>query len=380
MKAAIIGYGKIGKTIVYDLLKHNEFEKIYVIDQKHINIVDLDERIDPYQYDLNNEAHFKTLEYFLENKNINVIISASDYSLNLKLTEMAIKIGAHFCDLGGNNDVVKSQKDLHDKAKEKGITVVPACGLAPGLAEYVAAWAVEKFLREEQVIEVDSVKIRVGGLPIYNLKPPLNYKLVFSSKGLINEYIEPCTIVRNNKIQTVEPLTDIEDLNFFWKLEAFNTSGGISGLADSLKDIVKDLDYKTIRYPGHCNIFAGMKQLGLLNDPISRDLIEKAVDKTLTNDDADCVLMRVMVSGLDKSGVKSTYIYDMADYSKENLIAKCVETAMARTTAFPTSIVAHMLAHGECRPGVYSGENCLDLDKLIKELEKRELYIVENKI
>src|SRR5260221_774314 len=260
MKAVVIGHGKIGKAIVYDLLKHGEFEKVYVIDKNFINIKGLSDKIDPYQYDLNNEAHFKTFEYFLECKKPDVIISASDYSLNLKLTELAIKIGANFCDLGGNNDVVKAQFALHDKAKEKNVTVVPAVGLAPGLAEYVAAWGVSNFLRMNEVEKVDSVKIRVGGLPIYNLKPPLNYKVVFSSKGLINEYIEPCTVVRNHQIEIVEPLADIEELTFFWKLEAFNTSGGISGLANSLKDIVKDLDYKTIRYPGHCNIFAGMKQ------------------------------------------------------------------------------------------------------------------------
>ncbi len=374
MKAAVIGYGKIGKTIIYDLLKHNEFEIVYVIDQKHINIIGLDGRIDPYQYDLNNEAHFKTLEYFLESKKVDVIISASDYSLNLKLTEMAIKIGAHFCDLGGNNDVVKAQFALHDKAVEKGITIIPACGLAPGLAEYVAAWGVHKFIKNEGVLTVDSVKIRVGGLPLYNLQAPLNYKVVFSSKGLINEYIEPCTIVRDHEIKIVESLTDLEELNFFWKLEAFNTSGGISGLADSLKHIVKDLDYKTIRYPGHCNVFAGMKQLGLLNDPDSRELIEKAIDKTLTNDDADCVLMRVIISGDDLQGKRAIFVYDLADYQNK----ETGHSAMARTTAFPTSIVAHMLARKECKPGVYSGENCLNLDKLIEELEKRGLSVVEN--
>lgn len=375
MKAVVIGYGKIGKAIIYDLLKHNEFEKIYLIDQKLINIIDLDGRVDPYQYDLNNEAHFKTLEYFLESKKINVIISASDYSLNLKLTELAIKIGANFCDLGGNNDVVNAQFALNDKAIEKGITVIPAVGLAPGLAEYVAAWGVNRFLNVENVTTIDSVKIRVGGLPIYNLKAPLNYKLVFSSKGLINEYIEPCTIVRDHEIKIVEPLTDIEELNFFWKLEAFNTSGGISGLANSLKHIVKDLDYKTIRYPGHCNIFAGMRQLGLLNDPQSREMIEKAIDKTLSNDDGDCVLMRVIVSS-NKDNEKTTYLYDLADYHSP----ETGHSAMARTTAFPTSIVAHMLARGECKPGVYSGENCLNLDKLMEELGKRGLNITENRL
>lgn len=375
MKAVVIGYGKIGKAVVYDLLKQNEFEKIYLIDQKLIDIQGLDEKIDPYQYDLNNEAHFKTLEYFLESKKINVIISASDYSLNLKLTELAIKIGANFCDLGGNNDVVKAQFALHEQAKEKGITIVPAVGLAPGLAEYVAAWGVNNFLKMNEVERVDSVKIRVGGLPIYNLQPPLNYKVVFSSKGLINEYIEPCTIVRDHEIKTVDPLTDIEELNFFWKLEAFNTSGGISGLAESLKDVVKDLDYKTIRYPGHCNIFAGMKQLGLLNDPDSREMIEKSIDKTLTNDDGDCVLMRVIISS-EVHGKKTTYMYDLADYYNK----ETKHSAMARTTAFPTSIVAHMLARGECKAGVYSGENCLDLNKLIEELGKRGLSLVENKI
>jgi lysine 6-dehydrogenase len=112
---------------------------------------------------------------------------------------------------------------------------------------------------------IDEVHIRVGGLP-QTPKPPLDYQLVFSVEGLINEYIEPARVIRDGKITTVESMTELESLSFpepFAKMEAFQTSGGTSTLVETFLGKVRVLDYKTIRYVGHCAKFKAMIDLGL---------------------------------------------------------------------------------------------------------------------
>ena len=105
----------------------------------------------------------------------------------------------------------------------------------------------------------ESLHIRVGGLP-QKPRPPLNYQMVFSAEGLINEYYEPVVALRNGKKITIPPMAEIEELNFkgIGRLEAFTTSGGTSTLPKTYGRVLKNLDYKTIRYPGHCEKFKTM--------------------------------------------------------------------------------------------------------------------------
>ena len=110
------------------------------------------------------------------------------------------------CDLGGNLHVVKEQLALHDKAKDAGITVVPDCGLAPGMTNVLARAGIES------LDTVDSVHIRVGGLQ-QDPRPPLDYALIFAVEGLINEYTEPCMALRGGKITYEEPLVDFEQIS-----------------------------------------------------------------------------------------------------------------------------------------------------------------------
>src|SRR5207245_3140252 len=133
-----------------------------------------------------------------------------------------VEARTNFCDLGGNNDVVAAELALHGQAEKQGVSIIPDCGLAPGMVAVLVAHGAARFEKLEQI------HIRVGGLP-QNPKPPLDYQLVFSVEGLINEYIEPARIVRNGLIATVESMTEMEEIEFpapFGKLEAFQTSGG----------------------------------------------------------------------------------------------------------------------------------------------------------
>lgn len=379
MKVLIVGCGKMGSAIAYDLIGNQNLETIILADSNKDAIHNVTNLINkrlwqttykdkiPIICGKHLSRGFKNeFRNILSNQHIDIIISAADYSINKNLTKLAIEFGCNMCDLGGNNDVVEQQFKLDSKAKTKGVTIIPSCGLAPGLGDWIAGYGIKKF-QDKFKTNPDTVKIYVGGLP-QNPTPPLNYKLVFSARGLINEYIESCTILRNNEIVSVEPLTEIEDFDMMWKLEAFHTSGGSSNLPLLYKNQVKNLEYKTIRYPGHCNIFAGMKQLGLFEED-NRSNIENIITKKLTNDDKDLVLMRVVVKN-DKNNI----VYELADHH-DPLTGF---SAMARCTAFPTAIVANWLGNKTINvPGVVSGCEVINVFDLITELQKRNINISE---
>jgi lysine 6-dehydrogenase len=230
----------------------------------------------------------------------------------------------------------------------------------------------------------------VGGLP-RKPKPPLNYALVFSANGLINEYVEPCLVLREGKLAWREPLADVEELTFpkpFGKLEAFNTSGGSSTLPYTYRGRVKSLDYKTIRYPGHCTKVRLLFDLGLTSMKpmtvdgqriIPRHLLIQRLEAALPWEKDDVVLVRVEVKGkgsrdrgIEGSSGGRTIGYELIDYADQ----RSGLTAMERTTGFSTAIVALMLGRGqtECS-GAFTGENCVPSAAYIKELRRRGLRL-----
>ena len=302
-------------------------------------------------------------------------ISAVNYWLNERLARAAIVAGTHFCDLGGNNDVVDAELSLDAEAREAGINIIPDCGLAPGMVAVLVAHAVQQFET------LDEIHIRVGGLP-QTPKPPLDYQLVFSVEGLINEYVEPARVIRDGKVTIVESMTEIESLTFpepFGKMEAFQTSGGTSTLVETFLGQVRELDYKTIRFPGHCAKFKAMIDLGLCSSqPLSVDGVEvrprrvlgELLVKNLPHDEPDVVLVRVEVTGGGKR-----LRYDIIDRQDPETGL----SAMMRTTAFPASIVALMMARGQTTArGALPQERCIPPDLFMNELAARRIVVQRN--
>jgi lysine 6-dehydrogenase len=294
--------------------------------------------------------------------------------------------------LGGNNDVVHAELALSALARKAGVTVVPDCGLAPGMVSILAADGFSRLTR------TDSIRIRVGGLP-RKPKPPLNYALVFSANGLINEYVEPCLVLRNGGLAWREPLADVEELTFpkpFGKLEAFSTSGGSSTLPYTYRGRVKSLDYKTIRYPGHCTKFRLLFDLGLTDMKpleidgkriVPRHLLIQRLEAVLPWEKDDVVLLRVEVEG---KGSRSRGFKDSSDRGRTGAngrvtvryeLVDCADrrsglTAMERTTGFSAAIVALMLGRGQVGcAGAFTGENCVPSAAYIRELRRRGLRL-----
>ena len=380
MKYAVIGAGMMGSAVAYDLATRNPDVEVVLADKDHDRASRaaqaIAHNVRPLRADVNNRA-----ELAAAIRGARVMVSAVSYAVNFQLSELAIDEGVHYCDLGGNDDVVQRQLRLDADAKRRGVLLVPNCGLAPGLIGILAMEGVR------QCDTVDSVSMRVGGLPQHP-RPPLNYQLAFSPEGLLNEYIERATTIQGGELLQVDSLSGLEDITFpqpFGTLEAFYTSGGASLLPHLLKGRVQALDYKTIRYRGHCEKFKTLLELGFAsNEPLmvgttvktNREFFTDLLQKRLDFGDRDVVLGRTTVCGRAGSA-KRVLAYEFIDYYDE----PTKMTAMMRGTAFPTSIIAQLIAAETITArGVVLPEVCVPPDIMIQELAKRSFRITKDVI
>ncbi|MFW9963334.1 MAG: saccharopine dehydrogenase family protein [Candidatus Sifarchaeia archaeon] len=375
MKILVLGSGQMGRGAAYDLVKQESIEQIILADidiksaeslAKEVGEKAVAEKVDA-------KNHSQLVKVFSK---VDSVISAVSYTVNVLHTEVAIETGTHMCDLGGGWTIVEKQLELNDQANDAGVTVVPDCGLAPGMVSVLAREGIDYLDR------VESVKIRVGGLQ-QEPRPPLNYSLIFSVEGLINEYVEPCVALRNGKITIEEPLVGFEEITFpepFGKLEAFNTSGGTSTLPHTYKGKVKNLDYKTIRYPGHGHKMWCMLKLGLMDSTeidvdgknvSPRKVLETLLEKNLPPSGKDVTLIRVMIEGW--KGTESRNIeYEVIDYFDDSAGL----TSMMRMTSFPAAVTAMMMADGRIsKRGVLTPERCIPPESFIEELRTRGIDI-----
>ncbi|MEJ7848171.1 MAG: saccharopine dehydrogenase C-terminal domain-containing protein [Pyrinomonadaceae bacterium] len=377
MKILVLGAGRMGYGAAYDLVHNSpDVESVTVADfepgkAEQVAASVGTERINARQIDT--AIYADNVELM---RGHDSVISCVNYWYNESLSKAAIETRANFCDLGGNNYVVDAQLALDVEAKAAGINIIPDCGLAPGMVSILAMHGVNRF------DSVDEIHIRVGGLP-QNPKPPLDYQLVFSVEGLINEYIESARVIRNGEIMEVDAMTELESLSFenFPMLEAFQTSGGTSTLPDTFLGKVRELDYKTIRYAGHCEKFKTMIDLGLCSsDEIVADFVKvkprkvfgELLSKHLPADGPDYVLVRLDFVG-KKGGEAKKLRYDIVDKQDEETGL----SAMMRTTAFPASIIAQMMARGEVlMRGATPQEKAIDTEKFVTELERRNIKIL----
>lgn len=381
MKFLLLGAGLQGAAITHDLLRLTEGTTwLTVVDGNAQALQALaerwpDERLRTVQADVRDENALAPLM-----READTTISAVNYWYNAALADRAVRYGSHFLDLGGNNDIVAQEFELDDAARAQAVCVIPDCGLAPGLAGILGYWLADGLARTE------SVRLRVGGLPV-DPQPPMNYKVVFAVQGLINEYIEPCVVIRDGKIRTVPGLSELETLHFpepFGELEAFQTSGGTSTLPRNLVGRVPDLDYKTIRYRGHRDQVKLLQDLGLCDGrPIRvgehevspREVLAHLLQEKLDLPGEDVVLLRATAEGWNEQehAVRRT-IQIIDRHDRETGLS-----AMARMTGYPAAIIGGMLARGEVTPG---GAHCQELvipgDRMIEELRRRGVDVVEH--
>lgn len=362
----------MGYAAVYDLIRSQKVDQVIVADNdlKRVqSIVDrlADPKIVPVELDV---SKFDEVVQLMSR--CDACISCVTYHHNYDLAKAALEAGTHFCDLGGNEETVAKEFLLNDLAKERGITIIPDLGLAPGMVSLLAITAAES------LDELYEMKIRVGGIPV-DPEGPLKYAQSFAIDGLINEYVEDVTIIRDGKEFQVPSLTDLEEIEFprpFGKMEAFNTSGGISTLPKTYSGRIQHLDYKTIRYPGHCEQMYLLKNLGFMSSKpvdlpsgkvVPRELLSHLLVETLPQNEPDVVLVRVTVTGV-KDREPSQIVWECIDYNDQ----AAGLSAMMRMTAFPASVIAQMMARGDITErGVLKQESCVPVKLFLAELAGR---------
>lgn len=280
-RLALLGAGKIGDAII-NLLGATGDYALTVVDRddsraSQWNVTNLDF----VNADISNAA---ALARILPGHD--VVLSASPYYLTPAIATAAKIAGAHYFDL--TEDVVSTQA-VKELARDAKTAMVPQCGLAPGFVSIVAHDLTRDFdsLRD--------VQMRVGALPIYPTNA-LKYNLTWSTDGLINEYCNPCEAIIDGAMKETLALEELEAFSLDGiAYEAFNTSGGLGTLCETLKDRVENLNYKTVRYPGHRDIVKMLirdLRLGLRRD-LLKDVLETAIPMTLQ----DVVLIFCTVSG-----------------------------------------------------------------------------------
>jgi len=279
------------------------------------------------------------------------VLSAAPYHLTGKVAEGALAAGTHYLDLTEDVATTRLVKELARKAHS---TFIPQCGLAPGFISIVANNLASHFDR------LDTVKMRVGALPQYPSNA-LNYNLTWSTDGVINEYCEPCEAIVNGALREVPPLEELEEFSLDGvKYEAFNTSGGLGTLCETLDGKVRNLNYRTIRYPGHCAIVKMLLNDLRLRD--RRDLFKDILENSLPSTLQDVVVILVTVSGWQGDRfVQETYANKV--YSRQ--IGGRVHSAIQITTASGICTVLDMLADGQLAPKGFARQEDIPFEAFI---------------
>ncbi|WP_411881855.1 saccharopine dehydrogenase family protein [Polaromonas sp. YR568] len=261
------------------------------------------------------------------------VLSAAPFHLTTAIAEAAVAQGVHYLDL---TEDVASTRRVKELAAGARSALIPQCGLAPGFVSIVAADLCRRF------DSLHSVRMRVGALPQFPSNA-LNYNLTWSTDGVINEYCEPCEAIVEGVLRQVPPLAEHEEFSLDGvTYEAFNTSGGLGTLCETLQGKVTHLNYKTIRYPGHAAI---MKVL--LNDlrlrerrHVLKDLLENALPVTLQ----DVVIVFVTVSGQREGRLmQETYAHKVYSQAVDGVLRSAIQV----TTAAGICTVLDLLASGK---------------------------------
>jgi saccharopine dehydrogenase-like NADP-dependent oxidoreductase len=285
----ILGAGRVGSLTACLLVNSGRY-KVYLADK---TIPTNKPRLEHYEENLSyivlDVTSSNELEKHINNNSFNAIISCLPFFFNKDLAKLASKLKLNYFDL---TEDVETTEYIKQIASKSDAFFAPQCGLAPGFISIVSNDLMQEFE------EVDNVRMRVGALPL-NVSNTLQYGLTWSTEGLINEYMQPCEGVVDGKKRTLAPLSDVEEIKIDGlTYEAFNTSGGIGSMIETYKGKVKNINYKSIRHPGHCDKMKFLMQDMKLGYDL--DLMVKIMDDAIPRINQDIVLIYVSVSGIRK--------------------------------------------------------------------------------
>jgi lysine 6-dehydrogenase len=380
---AVLGSGRQGTAAAYDMARWGDARRViladYDIDVARRAVARINSMIgksisEAVQVDVTD-----LVAVAQELKGVDAFLTATPYYHNLELTDVAIEVGAHMCDLGGHTGIARQQHERDAIAKAAGVCIVPNCGQVPGMGTSLVVYAIS--LLDEAI----DVFMWDGGIP-QKPQPPFNYLLTFHIAGLTNEYAETAVFIRDGKITEVEPMTELETVEFpepIGNLEAFVTGGGTDTMPWTFEGKVRTLQNKTLRYPGHFAQLRAFYDLGLWDQrPVNvggaefvpRDLFHTLFEPKVTfPGENDMILLRVRAVG-KKDGRGAEAIVELIDYFDD----ETGFTSMERTTGWSAAIVAEMMARGEIATGSGGVEVQVPAGRYVEELRKRSINVTES--
>lgn len=326
-RVMIIGAGKIGETAAFLLQQSGDYQVTLADSNQALLDKCTDTGIHKTKLDVNDAAALQTA---LEAQDM--VLSACPFFLNVKIATAAAKANTHYFDL---TEDVATTNTIREIAQQSAVSFMPQCGLAPGFIS-IAAYDIAK-----QFDTLDAVRLRVGALPQFPTNS-LMYNLTWSTDGLINEYCNPCDAIYEGERKEVMPMEGYERFALDGvEYEAFNTSGGLSALAEILDGKVYNLDYKTVRYPGHCQLMKILLTELKLNK--KREILKEIMEDSIPFTPQDVVLVFVSVSGT-VNGRSVQRSFSKKIYNQE--IAGKDFTAIQLTTAGAACAVIDLHAKG----------------------------------
>ncbi len=377
----VLGAGRQGIAAAYDLVLFGEAKRVTLADcdeerarsgAERVNTLLRRGVVDALVLDIRDEAAARQALHGYD-----VALSAVPYFYNLGLTRAAIESGVSFCDLGGHTDTVRLQHGLDRDAVRAGVSVVPDCGMGPGMGNTLAVYAMSLVGEPEHVYMYD------GGLP-QKPKAPWNYALTFNIEGLTNEYFDGLTILRNGELFHAPCFTELQELDVppIGKLEAFIIAGGTSTAPWTFRGKLQTYQLKVLRYPGTFAQLKAFSDLGLFDlkpvpvdgtEVVPRHVFHALFEPQVRVDELeDVCIVRVQAIG-KKDGRRTDATVEVIDYYD----AATHFTAMQRCTGWHMSIVAAMMARGEIAHGSLPLEIAVPGEPFVREARKRGFKISE---
>lgn len=383
MKITVLGAGAIGSAIACDLASRSEVTHVLVVDQKVGALRALAERIGSPKLrtaraDVRDERRLAAVL-----AGSACVVSSVDPSLHFKLARLALSVGAHFCDLGGDEARVRDELALTEEAAARSRWIVPNCGLAPGFVNVLATQLVETVEAEDGFEAIEAVVVRAGNIPV-EAEEPFFHRLAYGAEKLIRDYTTPAVLVEHGEPVEVEALSGLEAVEGlfgppFEHLEAFHTSGKLSTLSEDLAPRIGRLDYKTLRHPGHAAAIKSVLALGFgekqtidVRTHLSyRDVLARRMRQRLGGDYRDAVLLRVEVAGQFAAGERRLVATMTVEHD-----AEADMSAMQRCTGFPAAVIAMLLGSGAVPGGgAAPPERIVPKDAFFEALAERGMHV-----
>jgi saccharopine dehydrogenase-like NADP-dependent oxidoreductase len=353
-KVIILGSGNIGFTVALLLSNNKNYDVTLVSRHKRqlsTTAKKLNIKYEVFDFE-KNKNYSKLLKPF------DSVISALPFYLNIQVAKAALKIGLNYFDFTEDVETTQAIEKLALKAKKNQV-FIPQCGLAPG---FISILAYDIYKQFEQV---HSIKMRVGALPI-NPSNKILYNLTWSTDGLINEYSNEGFAIKDSKLIITQPLSSLENFSLDGlEYEAFNTSGGLGTLCQTLLGKVKELNYKTIRYKGHQSYLDFLINDLYLGKKKRRHILKEILQYAIPSTKQDVVLVFCSVIG-----VKNGKLEQITDVRKiyNQTIFENEQSSIQITTASSLCAILDMYVNKKIKKSGFVKQESINLNDFINNV------------